>query len=84
MDKLVNITGARIGDIAHHYADYRFAVSNADDALIVYYGSKVLAHCAALGFTPNVIDKGMQAVVETAAKRQDRVLWRAGNPVDPE
>jgi len=74
MDKLVNITGARIGDIARSYADYRAAMSNGHDWYVVHDGTRVLEHCKALGFSPRMIDPHLAATVEAAGRRMKPML----------
>jgi len=85
MDKLVNITGARIGEIARQYAEYRMALSNSDDYFIIRHGMAVLDHCKALGISPIVIDKAIPLNVDISIKHSQRpMLWQSTNPDDPE
>jgi len=51
MMKLTHTQAAVVAELCTEYADYKFAISNGDDAMIVHHGARTLERCTMLGFS---------------------------------
>jgi hypothetical protein len=78
--KLLNRDQAeQVALLAANYANYRLAVSNADEYFIVFHGERVLTATALLGVTESTVLRvnDVRVAVKAAQERLDRFEYEA-------
>lgn len=67
MMKLTHTQAVVVAELCTEYAEYKFAISDADDAMVVHHGARALERCAALGF-PKLLRHVKQNVEQSMSR----------------